>query len=159
MDIDIREDDPRSPQIAALLRIHLDFNAAQSPPESCHALDLEGLRAADVTFWAAWREEMLLATGALKELDPLHGEIKSMHTRQEARGQGVAGRVLEHIVREAGLRGYSRLSLETGSMQAFAPARALYMRYGFRPCPPFAGYAEDPNSIFMTRTLNAAASR
>lgn len=159
MDIDIREDDLRGSETAALLQVHLDFSSAQSPPESCHALDLEALQAPDITFWTAWRDEVLLAAGALKELDPRHGEIKSMHTLAEARGQGVARHLLDHIIGEAVRRGYHRLSLETGSMRAFAPARALYLRHGFRPCPPFADYRDDANSVFMTRALQPAPGR
>ena len=153
MTIEIREDDLRGPEIAELLRTHLDLMASQSPPESTHALDLEELRAPDITFWTVWRERELLGAGALKELDPAHGEIKSMHTRQSARGQGVARLVLGRILEEAANRNYGRLSLETGSMETFEPARALYLRHGFAYCEPFADYVEDPNSVFMTRDL------
>lgn len=149
MQIAIREDDLRGPEIAALLRAHLDQMADQSPPESRHALDLDGLRAADVTFWCAWDGPDLLGCGALKAIDPGHGEIKSMHTSAAHRGRGVAARILTHIVDTARVRGYRRLSLETGSMAAFAPARALYERFGFTYCAPFADYREDPNSVFM----------
>ncbi len=149
MQIAIREDDLRGPEIAALLRAHLDQMADQSPPESRHALDLDGLRAADVTFWCAWDGPDLLGCGALKAIDPGHGEIKSMHTSAAHRGRGVAARILTHIVDTARVRGYRRLSLETGSMAAFAPARALYGRFGFTYCAPFADYREDPNSVFM----------
>ncbi len=153
MVLDIREDDLRGREIAELLQAHLALMATLSPPESTHALDLDALRAPDVTFWTAWRDRDLLGAGALKELNSRHGEIKSMHTRAAARGQGVARRMLEHIMAEAVRRGYRQVSLETGSMVAFAPARALYRRYGFKPCPPFADYGDDPNSTFMTLTL------
>ena len=153
MQISIREDDLRGPEIAALLRAHLDQMADQSPPESRHALDLDGLRAADVTFWCAWDGPDLLGCGALKAIDPGHGEIKSMHTSAAHRGRGVAARILTHIIDTARARGYRRLSLETGSMAAFAPARALYERFGFSYCAPFADYREDPNSVFMTFEL------
>ncbi|MCP4318941.1 MAG: GNAT family N-acetyltransferase [Hyphomicrobiales bacterium] len=146
----IRLDDLRGPEIADLLQVHLDFMATLSPPESRHALDLEGIRTSDVTFWTAWGDGTLLGCGALKELTAEHGEIKSMHTAKAARGQGVAAAILETIPAEAGERNYRRLSLETGSMAGFRPAHKLYERYGFLDCPPFGEYVEDPNSVFMT---------
>ena len=149
----IRLDDLRGPEIADLLRSHLDQMADASPPESRHALDMEGLRRADVTFWTAWSDENLLGCGALKEIDAGHGEIKSMHTAREARGRGVGAAILQTILEEARLRAYGRLSLETGSMAAFSPAHRLYQRHGFEECRPFGDYIEDPNSIFMTLVL------
>jgi putative acetyltransferase len=124
-----------------------------SPPESVHALDLEALRKPDITFWSAWQDAELLGCGALKELDLLHGEIKSMRTAARHLRKGIAARLLRHIIEEAERRSYRRLSLETGSMEAFAPARRLYTRFGFRQCGPFGSYSEDPNSVFMTREL------
>ena len=153
MQLTIREDDLRGPEIAALLGAHLDQMADQSPPESRHALDLDGLRVPEVTFWCAWDGPDLLGCGALKELDRRHGEIKSMHTSVAHRGRGVGAKILTHIIDTARARGYRRLSLETGSMSAFAPARALYERFGFTYCDPFADYREDPNSVFMTLEL------
>ena len=153
MQVSIREDDLRGPQIAALLGAHLDQMADQSPPESRHALDLDGLRVPEVTFWCAWDGPDLLGCGALKALDPGHGEIKSMHTSAAHRGRGVGAKILTHIIDAARARGYRRLSLETGSMAAFAPTRALYERFGFTYCSPFADYREDPNSVFMTLEL------
>lgn len=153
MQLTIREDDLRGPEIAALLGAHLDQMADQSPPESRHALDLDGLRVPEVTFWCAWDGPDLLGCGALKALDPGHGEIKSMHTSAAHRGRGVGAKILTHIIDTARARGYRHLSLETGSMAAFAPARALYERFGFEYCAPFADYREDPNSVFMTLEL------
>ena len=150
----IREDDLSGPEIVALLGRHLDTMAEHSPPESRHALDLEGLRAPDVTFWTVWEETRLLGCGALKEISGWHGEIKSMHTAEAARGRGVARRMVEHILAEARRRSYTRLSLETGSMEAFFPAQALYSGFGFQFCPPFAGYKLDPNSVFMTLEID-----
>src|SRR5262245_60709848 len=149
----IREDDFSGPETSALLRTHLEHCRATSPPESVHALDLDRLRAPDITFWTAWDEAELLACGALKELDPAHGEIKSMHTLAKRRRQGVGKAIVRHIVAEARIRNYRRLSLETGSMDAFAPARALYSGFGFVACEPFADYRPDPNSVFMTLDL------
>lgn len=150
----IRQDDLSGPEIAALLRAHLAHSAAHSPPESVHALDLERLRAPDITFWSAWLDGQLAGCAALKELGPGHGEIKSMHTAEAHRGKGIAARLLAHILEESRVRSYQRLSLETGSMDAFAPARALYTRFGFRFCPPFPPYQEDPHSVFMTLELD-----
>ena len=127
-----------------------------SPPESTHALPLEGLRKPEVTFWTAWEHGELLGCGALKELDAGHGEIKSMRTAARHLRKGVAKAMLEYIIAEAERRGYRRLSLETGSMAAFEPARQLYSRAGFTYCEPFAGYIEDPNSVFMTKKLSAS---
>jgi putative acetyltransferase len=146
----IREDDLRGPEIAALLEAHLHLMRSTSPPESVHALDLEALRKPAITFWTAWDEAELLGCGALKELDPTHGEIKSMHTAAAARGRGIARRLVQHILDEARRRSYQRLSLETGSPETFLPARRLYEGFGFRHCGPFGDYVYDPFSVYMT---------
>ena len=151
----IRIDDLRGPEIVALLQTHVAFCRAASPPESAHVLDLDGLRVPEITFWSVWDGPDLIGCGALKELDPTHGEVKSMHTAAKHRGRGVGLAVLRQIVAEARARGYRRLSLETGSMQAFAPARTLYAAFGFVECPPFGSYRLDPNSVFMTLDLTA----
>jgi len=150
----IRLDDLSGPEIRALLEEHLRSMHELSPPESVHALDLTGLRKPRITFWTAWSHDELLGCGALKELDPAHGEIKSMRTSSTRRREGAGRAMLEHIVSEARSRLYARLSLETGSMEAFAPARKLYESFGFTYCAPFADYTEDPNSVFMTRALS-----
>ncbi|GAA5066910.1 GNAT family N-acetyltransferase [Lysobacter panacisoli] len=141
------------PDVVALLQEHLQGMALLSPPESIHALDLDGLRDPRITFWSAWEGGELVGCGALKQLDGVHGEIKSMRTASRHRRKGVAAGLLEHILAEAGRRAYRQLSLETGSMQGFAPARALYARFGFALCGPFADYRQDPNSVFMTRAV------
>lgn len=133
-----------------MLDEHLRSMHEISPPESVHALDLAALRKPDITFWTAWREGELLGCDALKALDATHGEVKSMRTASACRRTGVGRAVLEHIVAEARTRSYARLSLETGSMEAFAPARRLYESFRFIYCPLFGEYAEDPNSVFMT---------
>ena len=143
-------DDPRA---LTLLRRHWEFTSTSSPPECVHALDLDGLRAADVSFWMLTEGGAPLGCVALKELDAKHGEIKSMHVVAEARGRGLAGRLMEHLLQEARARGYERVSLETGTVEAFASSRRLYARYGFEPCPPFAGYPEHWFSVCMTRRL------
>lgn len=149
----IRVDDLAGAEIRALLEEHLADMHAISPPESVHALDLDGLRRPEITFWTVWSGAALLGCGALKELSPDHGEVKSMRTARAHRRSGVARAMLAHIVAEARRRGYERLSLESGSMAEFAPARALYESFGFGYCGPFAGYVDDPNSVFMTRTF------
>ena len=145
--------DLRDPAVAALLEEHLEDMQAASPPESKHALDLDGLRKPGITFWTAWDSDLLVGCGALKELDATHGEIKSMRTTAAYRGRGVASAMLGHITDEAARRGYRRLSLETGSGDFFAPARALYAKFDFVVCEPFGDYKPDPNSCFMTRSI------
>lgn len=149
----IKLDDLSGPEIRALLEEHLKNMHEISPPESVHALDIAKLRQPDITFWTVWEDGELLGCGALRELDSTHGEVKSMRTSSVHRRKGVARAVLEHIIAEAKLRNYARLSLETGSQKDFEPAQRLYERFGFRYCPPFADYAEDPNSVFMTKEL------
>jgi putative acetyltransferase len=149
----IRIDDLRGLEIVALLQTHVAYCRSASPPESAHVLDLDGLRVPGITFWSAWDGPELVGCGALKELDPKHGEVKSMHTAAKHRGRGVGLAILKQIVAEAQSRGYRRLSLETGSMDAFAPARSLYAGFGFKECRPFGSYRLDPNSVFMTLAL------
>ncbi|MBM3223961.1 MAG: GNAT family N-acetyltransferase [Candidatus Tectomicrobia bacterium] len=151
--MDIRIDDLRGPEIAALLQEHLRDMYRTSPPESVHALDLEGLRKPEITFWTIWDGDTLAGCGALKALDPQHAEIKSMRTAPTHRRQGVATQMLQHILQEAKRRGYTQVSLETGAMDFFLPARTLYASFGFAYCAPFADYVEDPNSVFMTKQL------
>ena len=150
-------DDLSGDLVHAFLQEHLEEMHSHSPPESAHALDLSQLRAANITFWTAWDEQMLVSCGALKELNQTHGEIKSMRTASAYRGRGAGRAVLAHIVDVAMTRGYERLSLETGSMNAFLPAQSLYQSFGFEFCKFFANYNEDPNSVFMTLTLRTTA--
>lgn len=149
----IKIDDLRGREIAELLQEHLRNMHLQSPPESVHALDIEALRQPDITFWTVWENGELLGCGALKELDAEHCEIKSMRTSEAHLRRGVAKHLLKHILEEAKSRGYTRISLETGSMESFEPARRLYAVFGFAYCGPFADYIDDPNSVFMTREL------
>jgi putative acetyltransferase len=124
-----------------------------SPPESRHALNLDGLRKPEITFWTIWDGSALAGCGALKELNNGHGEIKSMRTTSTHLRQGVASQMLRHLIDEAKRRNYQRLSLETGAMAYFEPARKLYASFGFNSCGPFATYVEDPNSVFMTKEI------
>ena len=156
MNLQIAIDPLEGPQVAALLQAHLDEMHRISPPESVHALDLSRLRAADITFWSAYQGDTLLGCAALRALDAGHGEVKSMRTTPQARRRGVASALLEQVMAEARRRGYRRLSLETGSQPEFAPARALYARFGFVECGPFGDYRLDPCSTFMTRALAGA---
>ena len=146
-------DDLSGKEIAEFLEEHINDMKGISPPESKHALDLEGLSKPEVTFWTVWDDQTLAGCGALMELNATHAEIKSMRTSSSSRQKGVASKLLQHMLNEASRRGYCRLSLETGSMPFFEPARELYARFGFKYCAPFANYKEDPNSIFMTIEL------
>ena len=149
----IEVDDLTSPEIAQLLREHLQNLSAISPPCSMHALDIERLRDPKITFWSVWDDVQLMGCGVLKELDVHHAEIKSMRTAAAHLRKGVASHLLQHIIAEARRRKFRRLSLETGSGLKFEPAQALYVKFGFRACGPFADYAEDANSLFMTKEL------
>jgi len=151
--MEIRIDDLKGQEIAALLAEHLECMAQVSPPESRHALDLEQLRQPGITFWTAWDGPQLAGCGALKEIDSSHGEVKSMRTAKTHLRRGVASMILGHIIDQARRRGYRRLSLETGSMPYFEPARRLYLKAGFKACEAFVGYRPDPNSNFFTREI------
>jgi putative acetyltransferase len=148
--MEIVREDPRRGDVVALLTEHLNEMRATSPPESVHALDPSALSRPDVAFWTLREDDVLLGCGALQTIDDHHGEIKSMRTATTARRRGVAGRVLDHLLAEARARGWARLSLETGSQDFFAPARALYISRGFTTCGPFATYRDDPHSTFLT---------
>jgi putative acetyltransferase len=152
----IEVDDPYRADVLDLLAEHLADMYATSPPESVHALDPGRLAVPSITFWTVRDDGALLGCGALKELSAEHGEIKSMRTATAARGRGVGTRMLAHILAEADARRYSRVSLETGAQDFFAPAKRLYQRAGFTRCDPFGDYQPDVNSVFMTRTRVAA---
>lgn len=154
---EIKIDDLTGPEIAQLLAEHLRSLAEVTPLKSRHALNLDELRQPGITFWSIWQGQQVVGCGALKELDTEHGEIKSMRTAAAHLRKGVASMLLEHLIAEARRRGYQRLSLETGAMPYFKPAQSLYRKFGFRDCPPFAGYIADPNSVFMTKELTAAS--
>jgi putative acetyltransferase len=153
----IIEDDLTGPEIRALLETHFAGMLANSPKDSCHFLDFEGLKGPGVTFWSVWAKNEntggLMGCGAMKELSPDHGEIKSMRTHADHLRKGAGAAMLEHIIAVARARNYTRLSLETGSGEAFDAAHGLYLRYGFEYCAPFGDYKEDPFSRFMTLVL------
>ncbi len=140
-------------RVVSLLQTHWIQARAQTAAGSAHALDLDGLRDPQLRFWSLWDVGAVLAVGALKQLSSDHAEVKSMHTDAAARGRGVGGEMLRHIIGTARDSGFRRLSLETGSWDYFAPARAFYRKHGFVDCPPFVGYVDDPNSVFMTLVL------
>ncbi|MEW9552024.1 GNAT family N-acetyltransferase [Nonomuraea sp. NPDC050783] len=146
-------DDLSGPEIAAFLNEHVEEMKSITPPESVHALDLDGLRSPGVTFWSAMDGGSVVACGAIKRLDAAHAELKSMRTASHLKRSGLASLMLKHILAEARRMGFTRLSLETGSTDFFLPARRLYEKFGFDYCEPFAGYRPDPHSVFMTRLL------
>lgn len=150
----ISTDDPRASDVRELLERHLAFARGHSPPQDAHALDVDALVDPAVTFLSYRRDGELLAVGALRRIDDGHAEIKSMHTVDSGRGHGIGRAMLDRLVDVARRRGYRRVSLETGTMVAFDPARRLYERAGFVPCEPYGGYGASPNSIFMTMWLH-----
>jgi len=152
--LDIRLDNLESSQVIELIREHLAAMEPTAPPESRHALDLTGLKRSDVAFWSIWDGERLAGIGALKQLSPDHAEIKSMKTATAFLRQGVASSMLQHLIHESKRRGITTLSLETGSMAFFEPARSLYRSFGFTECGPFGSYVDDPNSVFMTLRID-----
>lgn len=154
----VAADDPRAPDVLALLEAHLALMRATSPPEDVHALDVDGLLDASVSFFSCREDGLLLGVGALKAIGDGHAEVKSMHTTAAARGRGVARLLLDHLLATARDRGLSRVSLETGSQPAFLPARTLYASAGFVECGPFGSYAASPHSTFMTLALCAPAA-
>ena len=153
MDLIIAVADPNADDVRALLDRHLAFASGESPPEHVHALPGAAWTDPGLTLFEARRDGSLLGVGAIRRLDDTHAELKAMHTRAEARGQGVGQAMLAHLLRVARARGYHRVNLETGTMAAFAPARAMYRKAGFRPCPPFGAYTVNPYSVCMTLAL------
>jgi putative acetyltransferase len=151
--VEIGVDDPNAADVRELLRRHLEFARANTPPEDVHALDVGQLVDPAVTFYSYRRDGELLAVGALKQIDGRHAELKSMHTAAAARRGGIGRAMVEHLIGVARDHGFSRVSLETGSTQAFAPARLLYAEAGFTPCGPFGDYPTDRGNTFMTMAL------
>jgi putative acetyltransferase len=149
----IIEGDFSDPRVVDLVHTHLSRARAETAEGSAHALDLGGLGAADISFWTIWESDVLRGCGALKQLSPEHGEVKSMFTAPTQRRHGAGSAMLRHIIATARARGMSRLSLETGSWDYFRPAHAFYGNHGFAACEPFADYAPDPNSLFLSLDL------
>ncbi|MCC7143318.1 MAG: GNAT family N-acetyltransferase [Candidatus Eisenbacteria bacterium] len=151
--VEVRPDDLTSAEVQSLIAEHLSGMQENSPPGHVHALAIEGLRGPGVTFWSAWIDGALSGCGALKELDPRTGEIKSMRTRAGFLRRGVAQAVLDEIIRTGRARGYTRLLLETGTGEAFEAAQAFYLRNGFERTGPFGAYPATPFSVFMEKRL------
>ena len=149
----IVKDDLSGPEVADLLRLHLDEMHQWSPACKVHALPLERLREPDVAFWSAWDGERLAAVGALKDLGAGRGELKSMRAAPEYRGRGAGEAILLHLMSEARERGYTWLGLETGVPEPFVPARRLYEKHGFAECAAFGDYVSDDFSLCMSRDL------
>jgi putative acetyltransferase len=152
-DLVIDVDDPARDDVRRLFEQHLAFAKSVTPPEDVHALEPDGLVDPGITFFSVRADGELLGIGALKQLDSEHAELKSMHTALAARRRGVGRALVDHLLAVAAARGVRRVSLETGSGEAFAAARSLYAAAGFRPCDPFGDYNASPNSAFMTRVL------
>ena len=153
---------PTDPRVLPLIQTHLALMRELTPEQSVHAMDAGALEAGGARFFAIFDGGEAVAMGALRPLGPVngetgHGEIKSMHVRERMRGQGLADAMLAHLLAVARQEGMGRVSLETGARPAFAPARAFYARHGFAACPPIEGYKDDPESVFMTMTLDPAA--
>ena len=148
--MEIKIDNLTDKKTIDLISLHLAGMAENSPAESIHALNVAELKREDIAFYSAWEDNEIMGCGALKELTTKHGEVKSMRTHIKHLRKGVATAILQHIINEAKKRGYTKLSLETGSTEAFQPAHRLYESFGFTYCPPFANYSDDPNSVFMT---------
>jgi putative acetyltransferase len=157
MDLVIAVDDPRNDDVRTLLDRHLAFAREVTPPDHVHAMEVDDLLGPAVTFFSARRDGVLLGVGALKRLDETHAELKSMHTDETARGRGVGRAMVDHLLAVAADRSYQRVSLETGTMDAFAPARSLYAKVGFRPCAPFGEYTVNPLSACMNIDLAGLA--
>lgn len=154
MTITIAEESPLGADLGLLMARHTEAMHADTPPESIHMMDAGQLARPGIRFFVMRDTGVPVGMGAFKVLsDPAHGEIKSMHILAEARGRGLAQRMLDHLVAEAKVDGIRRLSLETGAQPSFAAARRLYETAGFVYCPPFEGYVLDPNSAFMTREI------
>jgi putative acetyltransferase len=146
-------DDPRRDEIRAVLERHLAFARDATPPEYVHALGIEDLLDPAITFYSVRENGRVVGVGAIKELEPGHAELKSMHTIEEARRRGVARALLSHLLAEAAGCGFERVSLETGTTDDFEAARSLYASAGFRPSGPFGPYGPSPRNYFMTLYL------
>ncbi|HEY6427869.1 MAG TPA: GNAT family N-acetyltransferase [Acidimicrobiales bacterium] len=152
--LEVHAGDPGAPDVRAVVERHLAFARSQTPGPYSHAVEPDDLSDPAVTVFCARAHGRLVGIAALRELDPSHGEVKSMHTVEDARGRGVGGAMVAHLLAVARQRGYRRVSLETGTGDAFAPARALYAAVGFEPCSPFGDYDASPFNHFMTMELS-----
>jgi putative acetyltransferase len=154
----ISTDDPLADDVRELLERHLAYAHANTAPEDVHALDVDALLDPSVTFFSFRVDGELRGVAALKQLDGQHAEIKSMHTAEAARGQGIGRAMVDHLIGVAREAGYRRVSLETGAGPAFAAARRLYASASFTPCGPFADYGASRESAYMTLSLDGQGS-
>ena len=158
-ELDIAIADPMIDDVRALVECHVKFGRLHSPSPDAHVLEVDGLLDSAVTLFGIRSRRELVAIGALKRLDDKHAELKTMHTAEHVRGQGIGRAMLDHLLAVARERGFEHVSLETGSMEAFAPARSLYVSAGFAPCEPFGDYRQSPNSTYMTmRVIDIGAT-
>ena len=155
----IQIDNLESIEVKKLLQAHHEDMLKHSPPDSVHALDLSSLKAPNVTFWTAWINDELAGCGALKKLDDKHAELKSMRTSEQFLRMGVAAKLLTYIIDTAKAKGFSKISLETGTQQAFIPAQKMYKNFGFKECKPFSDYQEDPYSMFLTKVISSVLTK
>ncbi len=151
--VEVKQDDIKKSHLIKLLEVHHQDMLKHSPIESVHALDLSSWQSSDITFWTAWIDKSLAGCGALRIFNNQHAEIKAMRTVSKHLRKGVAGLLLEHIIKYAKKNNIEKIYLETGSAKAFEPAHKLYISFGFIDCKPFADYAEDPLSRFMIRSI------
>ena len=142
------------PEVNQLLKKHFIELRAASPEGSAHVLDIPGLKVTSIKFWSLWEENLLMGCGALKFLDKNHGEFKSIRIHDSFRGKGNGIKIINHLIGEAKELNIRRISIETGASKFFAPARKLFDNCGFKPCPPFAHYKEDINSLYLTKLLD-----
>ena len=140
-------------EVNDLLKKHFIELRSVSPVGSTHVLDIDGLKDPSIKFWSLWENNKLIGCGALKFLEKNHGEFKSIRVADEFRKKGIGERIIEHLIEEAKKLEISKLSIETGAGEFFLPARNLFSKFGFKLCPPFAHYKEDPHSCYYTLNL------
>ena len=141
------------PQVNELLTKHFIELRSVSPEGSTHVLDIPGLKDPSIKFWSLWENNKLVGCGALKFLEKNHGEFKSIRVADEFKKRGAGERIINHLIEEAKKLKISKLSIETGAGEFFLPARKLFSKFGFKKCPPFAHYKDDPNSCYYTLNL------
>ena len=141
-------------EVNQLLKKHFIELRAASPEGSAHVLDISGLKVPSIKFWSLWKNDQLMGCGALKFLDKSHGEFKSIRVHNNFRGKGIGIKIIRHLVDEAKKLKINKISIETGAGDFFIPARKLFNNCGFKPCPPFAHYKEDVNSLYLTKYLD-----
>ena len=140
-------------KVDELLKKHFIELRSVSPEGSSHVLDIPGLKDPSIRFWSLWDEEELIGCGALKTLEPDHGEFKSIRVADKFRKMKIGQKIISHLIDKSKQLGFKKLSVETGSGEFFAPARKLFEGFGFKTCKPFAHYKEDPNSCYYSLNI------